>query len=312
MDGDRLNQFQKIREQDAALIFTQFDSALTVLDIAPIRNSMSNSNYIVATNAGKYLLKLYSNSTDVVETMAYSYLRDKINVPDLLYYDNSKRISPYVFTILEYIDGNTLLENIRTGGGFSTDIIREIGRMSAVLHSKTYSNDALFDKLPDANIQIPNTHERILILLSGRAGSHLQPRTANQLRDFIETRTDLFDQIEQQSVFCHGDLNYSNILIKDKKVYFIDFEFAYAGSRYHDIGHFFRRKDDDVQSLIGSNVYDAFADGYKTQGTMLPDNWLTLAQLCDIAPMLCLLDRENPPAEWVSDIEHDILHAICK
>lgn len=55
-----------------------------------------------------------------------------------------------------------------------------------------------------------------------------------------------------------------NILIAYDKVWFIDFEFAHAGSIYHDIGKFFRTKGTMVQSLINSKIYDAFAEGYNS------------------------------------------------
>ena len=134
---------------------------------------------------------------------------------------------------------------------------------------------------------------------------------ADGLFDFIESHTDLFDRIEDESVLCHGDLGYSNILIYKDRVYLIDFEFAYAGSKYHDIGHFFRRKSDEIQAHIDQHVYSAFTDGYNSVAQIpLPDDWLILARLCDIPPMLCLLNRDEVPSEWVSDIEHDILSVI--
>lgn len=37
---------------------------------------------------------------------------------------------------------------------------------------------------------------------------------------------------------------------------------------------------------------------------------VTLAHLCDISAMLCLLTYDNVPTEWVEDIENDILCAI--
>jgi len=37
---------------------------------------------------------------------------------------------------------------------------------------------------------------------------------------------------------------------------------------------------------------------------------VTLAHLCDISAMLCLLTYDNVPTEWGEDIENDILCAI--
>lgn len=94
-------------------------------------------------------------------------------------------------------------------------------------------------------------------------------------------------------------------------MYFIDFKFFHSGSKYHDIGHFFRRKDNDIQALINDSIYNAFVAGYNSVlNKSLPLDWLKLAHLCDIAPMLCLLNRDDVASNWVSDIEHDILNTI--
>lgn len=158
---------------------------------------------------------------------------------------------------------------------------------------------------------IPGTTDHILHLLSDKSGTYLKPETTKKLYEFIKVNPDLFESISAESVLCHGDFTYGNIMIAYGKVYFIDFEFAHSGSIYHDIGKFFRRKGDDVQALINDHKYNAFADGYNSvSSSSLPSDWLRLTHLCDIGSMLCLLNRDNAPAEWVSDIEYDILCAI--
>lgn len=160
-------------------------------------------------------------------------------------------------------------------------------------------------------MRIPDARERILLLLDCKAGSHLNPDTRGKLRKFIKENPEIFDRIKAESVLCHGDFNMGNILCGDGQVYLIDFEFSYAGSRYHDIGQLFRRKSGDIQALIDSRTYESFAEGYYAGAkTKLPPDWLRLAKACDIVSMLCLLDRENVPETWISDVELDILHVI--
>ncbi len=71
-------------------------------------------------------------------------------------------------------------------------------------------------------------------------------------------------------------------MISDEKVYFIDFEYALAESRYRDIGKFFRNKEPEVQKYINTNAYSAFAEGYYSSGNILPDDWMQLVRLADI------------------------------
>lgn len=39
-------------------------------------------------------------------------------------------------------------------------------------------------------------------------------------------------------------------------------------------------------------------------------DWLQLAKLAEIPVLLGLLNIENPPSEWVTDIEYDVIEAI--
>ena len=311
MSSERLNEFLILQNQDISSLLAQFDNSLVILNFSLMKDGMSNTGYMLTTNSGKYLIKLYSNTTDKIETATYRYLENKINIPRLFYYDGSKQKFPYAFTIIEYLDGVSLTDSVRAKGAFQEDVIYRIGEMCAKIHSKKYDFNAHLDDDLNAIINIPDTCARIRFLLNEKPKAYLKPETIKKLQNYIELKSSLFDRINAESVLCHGDLGYGNIMIVDSKIYFIDFEFAYAGSRYHDIGHFFRRKEDDIQSLINSDIYNNFVDGYNSvSNEPLPSDWLQLARLCDIAPMLCLLNRDNVPNEWVSDIEYDILNTI--
>lgn len=307
----RINDFIKLDIKEVSSLFAQFDNKLMILDCLLIKDSMSNSGYIVTTASGKYLLKLYSNSTDKIETAVYMNLKDKINVPKLYYYDNSKQLFPFVYTIVEFLEGVTFMQYIRKNLQYPLEMAFEIGKMCALIHTKKYAYDALLDDKLNIVEKLPSTSGKILHLLNGKPAEYLKPETVEKLRKFIKEKPDLFNRIEAESVLCHGDVNYNNIMFTGEKLYFIDFEFAYSGSIYHDIGHFFRRKDDDIQTLIDKRVYDAFQQGYDSvSDNKLPSDWLILAHLCDINALLCLLTHDNVPMDWITDIEYDILYAI--
>lgn len=307
----RINDFIITDKTELASLLAPFDDSLTILDFSLVKDSMSNTGYMVTTDSGKYFLKLYSNTTDRIETAALSCLKDKINVPALLFYDGSKQRFPFAYAVTEFLDGVTFIDHVRASLNYPPEMAYEIGRMCATIHETRYTHDALLDGKLNLLQELPPTRDKILHLISGKPSEYLRPETAERLCKFIKENPELFDSIEAGSVLCHGDLGYGNIMISHGKVYFIDFEFTYSGSIYHDIGHFFRRKDDDVEALIGRHIYDAFAQGYHSVSAVpLPSNWLTLAHLCDISAMLCLLTYDNVPTEWVEDIENDILCAI--
>lgn len=307
----RINDFIITDKTEIISLFAPFNNSLTILDFSLMKDSMSNTSYMVTTNSGKYLLKLYSNTTDKIESAMSSYLQNKISMPALLFYDGSKQRFPFAYTITEFLDGVTFTQYVRTNLKYPPEMSYEIGRMCATIHERKYVHDALLDEKLNISQEIPYTREKILHLLNGKPSEYLKPETIEKLCGFIKEKPELFDRIEAESVLCHGDFGYGNIMVSGGKIYFIDFEFAYSGSIYNDIGRFFRRKGNDVQALIDRHIYDAFAQGYNSvSASSLPSNWLTLAHLCDINAMLCLLTYDNVPIEWVEDIEYDILCAI--
>ena len=311
MSAERLNDFLMLSKEDAAELFAPFHSGFQVLDISLLKDNMSNSGYAVTTTGGKYLLKLYSNATDQIEAAAYRSLKGTVNVPTLYYYDGTKQRVPYAYAIFEFVKGTTLRQYVRNEGVLPEEIIYEVGKMCGTVHRKMYPYDALLGETLNVQFRIPDVKEGILYLLDSKAGNHLHPDTREQLRQFIIDNPALFARITAESVLCHGDFNMGNVMYANGQVYLIDFEFAYAGSRYHDIGQLFRRKNEDIQALIDDRTYASFAAGYYAgAGIQLPIDWLKLAGVCDIVSMLCLLDRENVPEAWISDIEQDILCAI--
>lgn len=209
------------------------------------------------------------------------------------------------------MEGTNLKNYIHTQKAYGCQIAYEIGKMCGILHHKKYDHDAWLDQNLKEKTFISKTDEHILQLLDAKAGEYLQSEIKNRLTYYINENSFLFQRIHSESVLCHGDINYMNILMAYDKVWFIDFEFAHAGSVYHDIGKFFRTKGPMIQSLINSKIYQAFEDGYNSAASSkLPSDWLKLAHLCDIESMLILINRNHAPKEWVEDVEHDILSAI--
>ncbi len=308
---NRINDFITVDKKEISMLFAAFDRTLSVLDFLLMKDSMSNTGYMVTTTSGKYLLKLYSNTTDEIETAVYKYLEDKINVPKLYYYDGGKQRFPFAYTITEFLDGVTFIQYLRTNLKYPPEMSCEIGRTCAAIHKRKYAHDALLNKNLNISNILPITHEKIMRLIKAKPAEYLKPETVEMLYEFIRENPEPFDRIEAESVLCHGDFGYNNILVSGGKIYFIDFEFAYSGSIYNDLGRFFRRKGDDVQALVDSHILDAFAQGYNSvSSSPLPSDWLRLAHLCDINSMLCLLTYDNVPEKWVEDIEYDILSAI--
>lgn len=311
MNIDRINGFISISKKDIVYLIKRFDSSLEIIDFSRINEGMSNTGYKVTTQSGEFLLKIYSNSSDRIETVMYTYLKDIINVPELYYYDGGKQFFQFSYTVTKFIEGVTLIKYLRSRSHYPPEIARKIGSMCAMIHKREYPHDAMLDENLNISRVLPYTREKISLLLANKPAAYLKRETVNKLNAFINNNPKLFEKIKAESVLCHGDFSYGNIMVSGEKVYCIDFEYAYSGSRYHDIGHFFRRKDDNIRFLIDDRIYNAFSDGYNSVSEKhLPLDWSELAHICDINAMLCLLTRDCVPHEWINDIEFDILNTI--
>lgn len=247
---ERINAFLSLGLPEIAALFAPFETSLTVLGVTPLSESMGNSGYAVETDAGKFFLKIYSNATDGTEAASYAYWRDRLRVPQLFYHDGSKSAFPYAYTIAEWVPGVPLVR-LRAGAGeipAGTGPARPDG-CAAWLHTRQYPHDALLDERLNAAGDLPRWREKLTVLLNGRPGSRLKAKTVEALRAFVRDNPALLDRLEERSVFCHGDFSSANLMCADGELTLIDFEWAYAGSPYTDIGHFFRRRDDDAAAL---------------------------------------------------------------
>lgn len=313
IDNNRINEVINLEIDDITMLMSQYNANIQVAEFFQMSESLSNTGYKVITNVGIYLLKLYSSPRDEVECAMYRYLKSKVAVPELYYYDNTKQLLPVSFAIYEFIEGITLAEYIRQKQCFPTNIAYEIGRMCAVIHKHKYAGNGWLDSR--LNVQegqeLPDFCSKLLYLINSKPASYLKPETVYELQDFIQREASIFHQIDSDSVLSHGDFTCWNVMIAREKVYFIDFEFSCADSRYRDIGHFFRRKDNSIESHVDMQVYQAFAKGYHSAADVkLPENWLQIARICDIVTMLSLFLNEHFPLEWVSEIEAAILSTI--
>ena len=306
----RLHHFYSVDRKAAADLFLPFDKGITVDAAIPIHNGMSTSNYCIVSGQKKYLLKIYSGNTGSIEPAMYDYLKDYICIPSLLHYDDSKIICPYSYAIIEFINGETFSEYVKRKHAYPVETVYKIGEMLSVIHQKTYSKSGLLDRKLQILEPVKSTKDLILDNLEGKAGKHLSNSCREKLAAYMEKNKEFVNAIDKNFVLCHGDIGNGNILISDEKVYFIDFEYALAETRYRDIGKFFRNKAPEVQQYINPKTYEVFAEGYCSAGNELPDTWLQLARFADIPVMLGLLNIDNPPEEWVSDIQHDIMTAI--
>ncbi|MGG7162350.1 phosphotransferase [Clostridium ihumii] len=316
INNSRLFNFINIDLKLAQQLFSSYDEDLKLKNLTLIEDGLSTSNYIVALKNcnKKYLLKLYPNNggNSEVEFSSYKYASQYVNVPKIHVFDNSKKLIKSDYMIIDYISSITLKEYILKNKEFPTKFAYAIGKSLALLHNKSYSSMCLIDNNLDTKkvllpISMLNKH-----YLTGFAGKHINESLKCDINKCILSNKNLLNKLNNNFVYSHGDFNSNNILINtlDNSVWFIDFEYSLAAPIYYDIGKFFR-ENVFLDKYRTNDVYLSFYNGYNSHAKIkLDDEWIKLSKLMDISTMLALINNENPPKDWVEDIEISIYNSI--
>jgi tRNA A-37 threonylcarbamoyl transferase component Bud32 len=308
----RLNNHIIVDQKTAQKLFAEYDPRARVAGLQLVPEGMSTSNYIIdiQNDSRKFLLKIYpeGGGNSALEVSSYQYAKQYVNVPDIYLFDKKGKVidSPYV--IMDYVDGMTLREYVIHHQRFPEKIAHDIGSKLALLHQREYETMALLDENLDIQkvlLPVTTLHE---YCLNGIAGTRIRSETKNDVLEFISENRDMLKELALHFVYSHGDFNPSNILIDHQdNVWFIDFEYSLAAPVYYDIGKFFRGRA-ELDQYIGKSVYDHFGGGYNAIAKQpVPEDWIKLAKLMDIAGMLELLNKEKVPEGWREAIELEIL-----
>jgi len=290
-------------------IFNNYDPYAIVVSCELIHQTQCADTYLVKANNAEYILKVYPKEISHVDISIYSFLKDKVNVPQILYHDETGKIVPYHYTIREYIKGKTLDKYIKDNAEYPNWIIKEIAKEMALMHNNTFLKGGKLNR----NLAIIQENQLIInklyYLVKGEAGKQLDEKSRNHLQEILRNSYRLFEKIEQCQCLTHGNLNYKNIIVsEDNEVYFIDFENVRANSWFIDIGSFFRIQDNDIEKLINLTLIDNFFQVYNLYSIyQLPKNWKLLAHLTDLINILKVIDMKEVDQKKIDYVQQALL-----
>jgi len=309
MSNTRFFNHIQLSKKEVESIFKDFSQNLDVNAFKLLDEGLSTSNYCVTTKENKYLLRVYplESNNYVNEIAAYKYAQLHVNVPSLLYVDQSKAIIDYVFMICEYIEGVTLQRFVAKQGGLTADLAYSIGENLGRLHQKRYDSMCLLNGELEVKKQLLPVTSLHDFYLKNTAGGLIKEQTKNRLLRFIERNQLWITKLDDKYSFSHGDFTLTNIMVDSKdRVWFIDFEYCLSAPIYYDIGKFFRKRKvfekTDIQMLRKH-----FMSGYqKTSQYKLPNDWFELSMFFDICSMLQIINNGKAPTHWAEAVDRDL------
>jgi len=284
------------------------------------QTGLSNGTYKVEIEGTTtpYFLRIFAGGSDVAskEKAIAERLRGVVPVADYIYLDASRKLIEYDWAIIEWKEGVLLRDLLQRGDERQIAKVAEsVGTVLAHIHSHTFECPGFF--AGDLTIANPfNMDENEFIsfisesLNKGKTGHWLGAEATEKVRSFCKSHRSLLSGIYEPPVLVHSDFNGLNLLVIERPdgvevSAVLDWEFAFSGRRYVDIGNMLRYELDN--SLFERH----FIKAYRGSGGFLDENWVLLSKLEDLIALCDLLNRSTSEMpNRIADVRQLIIKTV--
>lgn len=293
---------------------------IQVENLSLLEGGFSNSNYRVELKDeifGRrlFVLRLLEHGTlsDLhKEEKLNQMLRATVPMPEFyLATDDNDVFSSVPYIIMEYVQGESLEQLKDLGKDEALSLAKNLGETLAALHKIRFASQGFLDenllvsKVVEINGQGLRRFAESTLLEKGRAAI-LGKSLTRRFLAFLEQEADLLDDYKELACLCHSDFGSSNLLIAGKPapqvVAVLDFEFAFSGTPYVDLGNLLRPPFSQEKA-----VREAVFQGYRNAGGKLGDR--DIYQKClltDLFAWLEFLSREEVPEPVLASVRNRI------
>lgn len=307
----REGDFQPPSLEEVQRWLTPWLAGCAIRDIKLMDGGLMNRNCrIQLSRSPDVVLRLYDRdpASAAKELAILQRLRRGLPVPEVLYARADARDGDPPFLVLEWIDGVSLRELRRSGDADAiAGAAHEAGRLLARLQPHRFDRAGLLtstlaiDTVPPPERLTTTTlveHFARLASFRARVGTTRLDDLRRVARDWDEhPRAPAMD-----ATLVHGDFNSRNILVrKDRGRWrvsaILDWESAFAGPAYCDIGSFLRYERDDRPRFEPS-----FSRGLRDGGIRLEGDWRQAARMADLPALCDVLACESIPDDVATEV----------
>ncbi|WP_017813057.1 phosphotransferase family protein [Paenibacillus shenyangensis] len=247
-----------------------------------------------------YLLRISAGHADVALMERAITERIDANVPvaRYLHLDTSGSLFPQPWAILEWKEGVLLRDLLQSSDNqIIADAATAVGTVLARIHQYEFASHGFL--APDLHIAHPLEMgaDGFLSFITDsvkteQAGQWLDKAEQKALWDFCLLHAPLLSGTVETPILVHSDFNGLNVLmIPDSNGIqvsaVLDWEFAFSGSRYVDIGNMLRYEEE--QSLYEQH----FIEAYRQAGGQLDEQWRLLSRLQELIALLDMLSHST-------------------
>ena len=294
----------KVDAEEATVLVRPALGGARVLAVETLGGGHSNTNLRVRLDDEPHsaVLRLYQRDPKEAskEAAISALVASTVPVPRYLHV-GTRTSNDQTYAVVEWVDGEPLAVAAKHATESELAAMgRSIGAVLAAIHAHTFEQAGLLDgelnvtPFPGGKSLSSFLEMSFRGIARERAGEELAERAIAFAR-----RNDHRQEVwNHPPRLTHFDFGATNILMRsDASVAgVVDWEFAASASPVADFGNLLRpplgRSADFVHGVEG---------GYRDAGGFLPDDWLALTRLADIAAWTEFLTRSNVSAEVIQD-----------
>ncbi|WP_341676284.1 phosphotransferase [Niveibacterium sp. SC-1] len=277
---------------------------------------LANTNYRLELADGRELLlrmHVRSPSDGAKEWLLAERFGGRVPMPAMLHFEAHDADVGLPCTLMAWIEGERL--ELRASGldaAARRGLGRQIGAALAHIHAQTYPQTGFLDAGLKLVNPVPMGREGLLACLDawvvrGRGAARLGAGLTQDLLGFVRANGGLLDGPAQRPCLAHGDFGGANLLIdaEDQLAAVLDWEFAFAGTPFFDLGNLLRAP---LGALEG--FPEAVAEGYRATGAVLPEEWRLVAGLSDLFSWADFLNVEKASEGLIRDARAVVLSTL--
>lgn len=281
-----------------------------VLAVEALGGGHSNTNIRVRLETGSIVLRLYQRDPSQArkEAAICALVAPSVPVPRYLHI-GTRASNGQLYAVVEWIDG----EPLTVTGKLASDVElaamgHSVGAVLSAIHAHTFEQAGLLDGDLKVTPFPGGTSLATYLELSFRGIA--RERAGAELADAaiaLARRNDGRQEVwNHPARLTHFDFGATNILMRNDAgvAGIVDWEFAASASPAADFGNLLRPPLGTSADFVRGVDH-----GYRAAGGFLPDDWLELTRLADIAAWTEFLTRPNVSAEVIQDavkVLHDI------
>ena len=258
-----------------------------------------------------------SSAAGSVERALLPIVAPHAPVPRLWHFSPDNPLTGHPYALLEWVDGQRLEVVAPT---LPDDDLAALGQLVgaalAGVHRVIFPRTGFFDANLDVAQPISVGGDALLsylrlCLVDGRGGARLGETLTADLLGYVEREGRLLDTWNGPPCLVHGDFGGSNILVRQTSARWgvaavLDWEFAFSGSPFFDLGNLLRPPLGDRPSFSG-----AVHAGYTAAGGQLPAQWPALSRLADLLSWADFLNRPETGEQLIHDARTIIRRTIA-